>query len=161
MSTKIYGANLPLSGGTLTGSLTGTAATFSSTLNVSGAGDFASTLDCESFTGLIPLVGLTTTTPAALSSTQCKGHLVTITQTATITLPACFVGACVTVYSTAANAVSVDPNASDRIVLDGTALDDGDKITSASGAGDFATLICDDANGWRVVGRSGTWTDGG
>jgi len=65
------------------------------------------------------------------------------------------------IYSSGANAVSVDANAADRIVLDGTALDDGDKITSASGAGDFIVLWADSAVGWRTLGRSGTWTDGG
>lgn len=130
-------------------------------LKASGAQVLDGSFDCKSFTGFVPIVALTTTTPAALTSTQVKGHLVTINQAATITLPACFVGACVTIYSTAANAVNVDADAGDRIVLNGTPLDNGDKITSASGAGDFVTLISDDADGWRVIGRSGTWTDGG
>ena len=58
-------------------------------------------------------------------------------------------------------AVSIDPNASDRIVLAGTALDDGDKITGDSTAGSFVELYCDGANGWRTLNVGGAWVDGG
>lgn len=98
-----------------------------------------------------------------LTVDQVRGQIVYVTATGTVVLPAvavCGVGSSVTVYSTTAAAVYVDPNAADRIVLDGTALDDGDKLDSASAAGDMVTLHADSADGWTTVGRSGTWTDG-
>ena len=98
-----------------------------------------------------------------LTDAQVRGQVVYVTATATITPPAvssCGVGSTVTVYSTTAAAVHVDPDDDDRIILDGTALDDGDKITSASGAGDMITLHAESTDGWATLGRSGTWTDG-
>ena len=86
--------------------------------------------------------------------------MVFVTATATITLPAVTIGTSVCVYSTTAAAVHVDVNASDRTRLDGTALADGDKVTSASAAGDFICMVGDSAAGWTTLGRSGTWTDG-
>ncbi len=97
-----------------------------------------------------------------LTRDQCRGQILYMTATGTVTLPPVIGdGLAITVYSTTAAAVHVDPNANDRIVLDGVALDNGDKISSASGAGDFVVLHNDDINGWRTLGRSGTWTDGG
>jgi hypothetical protein len=96
-----------------------------------------------------------------LTSAQCYGTVVFVTGAAVITLPAVAAGMNVIVYSTGANAVSVDANAADRIILDGTALNDGDKVTSASAAGDYICLIYESADGWVNLGRSGTWTDGG
>lgn len=97
---------------------------------------------------------------ATLVASEMNG-MVFVTATATITLPAVTIGTTVCVYSTTAAAVHVDANASDRIRLNGTALDDGDKVSSASAAGDFICLIGDSADGWTTLGRSGTWTDGG
>lgn len=93
-----------------------------------------------------------------LTEKECRGYLIRITATATATLPPVVVGGTVTIYSTTTAAVMVDPDGDDRIVLDGVAGGDGKKVTSASGAGDFVTLIGDSADGWTVVGRSGTWT---
>jgi hypothetical protein len=97
-------------------------------------------------------------TDTTLTAAQVEGALILVTATATITLPPVIIGATVTIYSTTAAAVMVDPNANDRIVLDGIAGGNGKKITSASAAGDFATLIGDSGDGWTVIGRSGTWT---
>lgn len=94
------------------------------------------------------------------SANEAYGYLVTMTATGTVTLPAVSIGMSVCVYSTTAAAVHVDANASDRIILDGTALADGDKVSSASGAGDFICLVAESANGWLAMGRSGTWADG-
>jgi len=106
--------------------------------------------------GYVPVLSFAIDT--LLTAAQVRGQLVLLTATATITLPAVTVGAVVTIYSTTAAAVMVDPNVNDRIVLDGVAGGDGKKITSASGAGDYVTLIGDSADGWTVIGRSGTWT---
>lgn len=89
------------------------------------------------------------------------GGIVYVTGAATVTLPAVQTGMSICVHTWSAVAVSVDANASDRIRLDGTALDDGDKVTNASTSGDFICLHADSANGWTTFGRSGTWTDGG
>ena len=105
---------------------------------------------------LVPV--MSTSTSISLTTNQVKGHLILVTATATITLPAVIIGASVTIYSTTAAAVMVDPNNNDRIILDGAAGGDGKKITSASAAGDCVTLIGDSADGWIVIGRSGTWT---
>jgi len=99
-------------------------------------------------------------TDATLTDAEMNG-MVFVTATATITLPAVEIGQSVCVYSTTAAAVHVKAGASDRIRLDGTDLDDADKVTSASAAGDFICLIGDSAVGWTTLGRSGTWTDGG
>jgi hypothetical protein len=94
-------------------------------------------------------------------SNEAYGYTLLVTSTATITLPAVVQGMSVLVYSTTAAAVSVDPNPSDRIILNGTALTGGNKVTSASGAGDFIYLFADSGDGWTTLGRSGLWTDGG
>jgi hypothetical protein len=106
--------------------------------------------------GLVTI--LTTAIDKLLTAAQVLGQLLLVTATATVTLPAVIIGATITVYSTTAAAVMVDPNADDRIVLDGVAGGNGKKITSASGAGNFVTLVGDSADGWTVIGRSGTWT---
>jgi hypothetical protein len=97
-----------------------------------------------------------------LTTDELRGAIIMVTATATLVVPA--VDATATglnfcVYSTTAAAVYVDPNAADRIVLDGTALADGDKLKSASAAGDYICLVNDTNAGWRTLGRSGAWTD--
>jgi hypothetical protein len=87
-----------------------------------------------------------------------------ISSAGTVTLPAvaaALYGSRVIVMVTAAVAVSIDPNASDRIVLSGTALVDGNKITNDSSAGSFVELYCDGVNGWRTLSIGGNWIDGG
>ena len=88
------------------------------------------------------------------------GHTIFVTATATITLRQSGPGMRVLVYSTTAAAVHVKAHTNDRIILDGLALDDADKVTSASGAGDFIELE-HEADGWITTNRSGVWTDGG
>jgi hypothetical protein len=94
------------------------------------------------------------------SAREPYGYLTLVTSAATVTLPAAALGMSGCVFSTGANAVSIDVNASDHWVLNGTALSNGDKITSASGAGNFACFVCGAANTWYTLGLSGTWTDG-
>jgi len=94
-----------------------------------------------------------------LSAAEVRGYVIYVTGAATITLPAVSAGDCVTIVTIGAVAVSVDPNASDLIYLDGTALDDGDKISNTSTAGDIATLTYYDATGWYAATNG--WTDGG
>ena len=87
------------------------------------------------------------------------GGVIYVTGAATLTIPAVASGASFTVITIGAVAVSVDPNASDLIYLDGTALDDGDKITNTSTAGDIAVFTYLDGTGWYAA--TNTWTDGG
>jgi hypothetical protein len=70
----------------------------------------------------------------------------------------------VTVITIGATAVSVDTNASDRMYLDGTALDDGDKATNTSTTGDMIVCTYESAAGWYCASGSPDgdhWTDGG
>lgn len=87
------------------------------------------------------------------------GGMIIVTSAATITAPAVVTGASFSVYTVGAIAVSVDPNASDLIVLDGTAQADGEKITNLSTAGDCAVLVAMDGTGW--VASTNSWTNGG
>ena len=110
---------------------------------------------------VIPLAANT-----VLTAAQCKGSAIIVTGAYTITLPIVTgfngsIGGSVLIYSAGANTIHVDANAADRIVLDGVALDDGDKITSPGTAGAYVYLVNDTADGWRVIGRFGAWTDGG
>jgi hypothetical protein len=94
-----------------------------------------------------------------LTAAQCRGYVVYVTAAATITLPAIADGMSLTVITIGDVAVSVDPNSADRIWLDGVALDDGDKITNDSKAGDIAVLTYYSADGWHA--STNGWTDGG
>jgi hypothetical protein len=94
-----------------------------------------------------------------LTEAQCYGSVIYVTGAATITLPARKVGMSVIIITIGDVAVSVDPDAADKIWLDGTALDDGDKITNDSSAGDMAALTDYSADGWHAATNG--WTDGG
>jgi len=62
------------------------------------------------------------------------------------------------VYALQAQKVNVNPDDNDRIVLDGTALSDGEAIYSNSASGDYVCLVGDSSSGWITMGRAGTWT---
>lgn len=94
-----------------------------------------------------------------LTFQQCYGGVIYVDAAATITLPPVQEGMSVTVLTVGDVAVSVDPDAADLIYLDGTALDDGDKLDNNSLAGDIAVLTYYSADGWYAVTNS--WTDGG
>lgn len=98
-------------------------------------------------------------TSHTLSASECYGAVYYVTGAATLTLPAVAAGMHITVITIGAVAVSVDANASDKIWLDGTALDDGDKITNTSTSGDIAVLTYYSADGWHA--STNGWTDGG
>lgn len=95
-----------------------------------------------------------------LSAAECYGAVYYVTAAATLTLPAAADGMSLTVITDAAVAVSVKANTSDLISLDGTDLDDGDKITNSSTLGDAVTLTYRDSTGWYAL-SDGNWTDGG
>jgi len=91
-----------------------------------------------------------------LSAAECYGGVYYVDGAATLTLPAIAAGMQITVYTVGAVAISIDPNASDLIVLDGTAGGDGKKITNTSTAGDVAVLTYYGATGWYA--STNTWT---
>jgi hypothetical protein len=99
-------------------------------------------------------------TSATLTRAQMSnGHTNYVTGAATLTMLAVDEDTNFNVKTIGAVAVSVDPNASDLLYLDGTALDDGDKITNTSTAGDVATIQYYDATG--AYAATNGWTDGG
>ena len=95
----------------------------------------------------------------AVTGAEAYGYMGWATGTGTWTLPAAVAGMNLCIYSTIAAAIVINPDDSDVIYLNGTALSAGDSITSASGAGDFICLIARDGTNWHTLGRSGTWTD--
>lgn len=96
----------------------------------------------------------------SLTRTQMSnGHRNNVSGAATLTMLAVDANTNFEVYTIGAVAVSVKAAAADRIILDGTALDDADKITNASTAGDSAALRYDSAAG--VTASTNGWTDGG
>lgn len=109
----------------------------------------------------VPITVKTTATNYTIGTTsalELYGGVIYVTGACTLTIPAVVAGQSFTVVTVGAVAVSVDPNASDLIVLDGTALADGDKITNLSTAGDVAVFTYYDATGWAAVTNG--WTDG-
>lgn len=83
--------------------------------------------------------------------------------TTTVTLPALSAGAAFCVYPQTDQRVILDPNASQVIVLDGTALAGGNKIQSPAAGGNAGNFACLLSNGtsWYVLGKAGAWADGG
>lgn len=94
----------------------------------------------------------------SVSVQEAFGSIIYVTGASTITLPAIQDGMSVTVLTVGATAVSVDVNGADLIMLDGTALSDGDKITNTSTSGDMAVCTYYSADGWYCA--TDGWTDG-
>ena len=84
---------------------------------------------------------ITTADNLTLRPDQCFGSVVYVSAAKTITLPPARPGMHLFVQVTAAVIASVDPDDGDRIILSGTALDDGDKISSAEAAGDLWNCV--------------------
>lgn len=91
------------------------------------------------------------------SALELYGGVIYVTAACTLTIPAVTAGQSFTVITVGAVAVSVDPNASDLIMLDGVALSDGDSITNLSTSGDIAVFTYYDATGWYAATNG--WTD--
>jgi hypothetical protein len=106
------------------------------------------------------LVGTTAATgDRSLTTAEMSGGIIYVTSASTLTMLAVFDGASFTVITIGATAVSIDANASDKILRDGTLQDDGDKITNLSTTGDMAVCTYYSADGWYCA--SNGWTDGG
>ena len=94
---------------------------------------------------------------------EAYGGVIYVTAAATITIPAIAEGMNFTVAVIGDVAVSVDPNANDRMYLDGTLLADGDKATNTSKSGDMIHCGYYSADAFFCASgsASGTkWTDG-
>jgi len=85
------------------------------------------------------------------------GGVLYVTSAATVTIPAYAVGYNFTVITVGNIAVSIDPNASDLLMLEGVALSDGDKITNTSTSGDMAVIT--DYNSTGFYAATNGWTD--
>jgi hypothetical protein len=71
-------------------------------------------------------------------------------------------GAKVKFLAIAAVSFSVDPNGSDVISLNGTALTGGNKVTSSGVAGEEITFVWNNATTkWRTIDIGGVFIDGG
>jgi len=89
---------------------------------------------------------------------ECFGYIIYITGAAVLTLPKIADGMSVTIITIGAVGVSIDPDATDKIWLDGTILDNGDKITNLTTSGDKAVLTYYSQDGWYA--STNGWTDG-
>ncbi len=87
------------------------------------------------------------------------GGIIYVTSACTISLPAIAVGMSVTVITIGNIAVSVDPNGTEVVFLDGVALTGGHKITNLSTAGDLAVLTYKGSGAWHA--STNGWSDGG
>ena len=115
-------------------------------------------------TGLLSGGVVTKTTAAnytvgTTNAAESYGGIIYVTSACTVTLEAIANGMSVTVITIGAIAVSVDTNASDKMVLDGVTLDDGDKATNTATTGDIIVFTYYSADGWYATSNS--WTDGG
>lgn len=84
------------------------------------------------------------------SADELLGGTVYVTASAAMTLPAVSAGKHCTIIAIGAVAVTITPDASDRIILDGVALEDGASVVSKSLAGDVAHVTYESANGWHI-----------
>lgn len=88
-----------------------------------------------------------------------EGQWIYITAAVTRTLPAVSpTGQSLCYFSTGTNVVTIDPAASDPIVLNGGLLTGGVSIESPGAAGDFVCLLSDGTN-WYTLGRSVAWIE--
>lgn len=92
------------------------------------------------------------------SADELLGGTVYVTASAVMTLPAVSAGKHCTIIAIGAVAVTITPNASDRIILDGVALTDGASIVSKSFAGDVAHVTYESANGWHISTNGKSWS---
>lgn len=102
----------------------------------------------------------TTTNPLSVTWTG-EFHAVYYGATGELDLPAAasYTGRGLAIYNTGAFTITVDPNASEVIVRDGTAQTGGVSFTLSSGAGNFVNLISDGQR-WITLGFKGTLSVG-
>lgn len=139
----------------------------------SGNASNLTNIPAANVTGNLDLATGTIRGAVSIESTTSTGHTLAAargqwlfadeTGTTTISLPVLSTGASVCVYPQTDQQVVIDPNGSQIIVLNGTPLTGGNKIASpvaGGNAGNFACLLSNGSS-WFVLGKAGTWTDGG
>jgi hypothetical protein len=107
---------------------------------------------------------LTTGTTFSPTGTQVYGsaHHFNNAAVVTITLPAAVAGmnACFIDFDTTA-ILTIDIDGADQFLLGSTALAAGNTVDSPGDLGDFICVLALDAQYWMVLGKQGTWVDGG
>lgn len=88
-----------------------------------------------------------------------NGHLNLVNAAATLTMLATDADTNFEQITIGAVAVSIKAETNDRLILDGVALDDADKITNASAAGDSARIRFDSSAG--AIASTNGYSDGG
>jgi hypothetical protein len=88
-------------------------------------------------------------------------HTVWYGATGTINLPAAsgYAARSIMIYNTGSFTITIDPNASEVIVRDGTVQTGGVSMTLSSGAGNYVALLCDGVR-WVTFGYKGTLAEG-
>jgi hypothetical protein len=119
-------------------------------------GNFVAT---GTISGKVPMITKTDSYTLGTDSAQeAYGYMVWMSgANKTLTLPAVVAGMSVCLYSTDANIKRVDPNGSDGIRMGAARDTDGDAIACEAATGAYVCLIADGADGWTVLGKSGTW----
>ena len=100
-----------------------------------------------------------TTNPYDLNTADCWGGTVFYGATGEIDLDAGVTGQNVIIYNTGAFTITIDPDATDDIIREGTDQADGVSITLSSGAGNYVALLFDGAS-WITLGYKGTLAAG-
>jgi len=114
--------------------------------------------------GEVPVTLDTDPTIDLTAATATRGHVRINNDDDVIdyTLPPAEAGLSVLIYSQYAQVVTIDvDDGVDVIWLDGVALTAGNAIDSPGTVGDYVSLLAIDATNWLVIGKSGTWVDGG
>lgn len=130
------------------------------------AGVLTYTWECRSVISQVPLSSYRIYTGGNLGGEELpawalEGQWYDVSGALTYLLPAAQLGMHATFNATSANVFSIDCNAADHFVLDGTALADGHKISSPGAAGNQVEIVCNAANTWTIRHKSGTFVDGG
>ena len=126
----------------------------------SNEGDFTITGKISAgFKSLTPVTGAAADFASAFTGVNLYGGTFLCDTAGTIQLPAVGVGMNFTIITVAAIAIVVEPCAdpADKMLLDGTLLDDQDSATNLSTAGDIIVFQYMSSDGW--VATSNGWTD--
>jgi hypothetical protein len=171
LATTLFVQNETVASGDVTGTLATGLTIGTGTVEASMIAsdiDFATT---GTITGGIAVVVESAAATDVLAATETVGKMF-IASYATgpmdYTLPDVSIGLSACFYDEEGDGITIDTNASEIIILDGTALTGGYAIDSpgvAGGAGtdpgSFVCLLGISATQWITLGRSGTWIDGG
>jgi hypothetical protein len=100
-------------------------------------------------------------TEAATAATMYENHTHLVTGAYVVTLPTAVAGYSATFCSTTAAVFSVDLQATDYWILDGTTLTLANKISSSGFAGECVSFVATATNYYRTISKSGLFVDGG